>query len=176
MTYTKTGVSAGTTYKFKVQARNAAGFGTESAEFSIIAATIPGVVTAITRDEVNTSKTQVAFTWTAPTSTGGSAVIDYTIMWDQGTGTYIQVAAGVTTTSYTKTGLTAGTTYNFKVQARNVIGVGSLTSAFSIVAAVVPSVPTTLTRDNVNTSKTQVAFIWSAPTDNGGVAVIDYSI
>ena len=56
------------------------------------------------------------------------------------------------------------------------IGVGSLTSAFSIVAAVVPSVPTSLTRDNVNTSKTQVAFIWSAPTDNGGVAVIDYSI
>ncbi len=38
LTYTKIGVSAGTTYKFKVQARNAAGLGIESAEFSIIAA------------------------------------------------------------------------------------------------------------------------------------------
>ena len=111
-------------------------------------------MTTIIRDEVNTSKTQVAFTWTSPASSGGSAVIDYTIMWDQGTGTYIQAAAGVTTTSYTKKGLTPGTTYNFKVQARNVIGVGSLTSAFSIVAAIVPDVPATLTRDNVNTTKT----------------------
>ena len=97
-------------------------------------------------------------------------------MWDQGTGTYIQAAAGITTTSFTKTGLSAGTTYNFKVQARNIVGVGSLTSAFSIVAAVVPGVPTSLTRDNVNTTKTQVAFTWLAPADNGGIAIIDYSI
>ena len=82
MTYTKTGVSAGTTYKFKVQARNAAGLGTESAEFLIIAATTPGTSTALTRDDVNTSQTQVAFTWSAPASNGGSAVIDYTIEWD----------------------------------------------------------------------------------------------
>ena len=137
-----------------MQARNAAGLGIQSSEFLIIAATTPGLVTSITRDEVNTSKTQVAFTWTSPASSGGSAVIDYTIMWDQGTGTYVQAASGITTTSYTKTGLTSGTTYNFKVQARNVIGVGSLTSAYSIVAATVPGIPTTLARDNVNTSKT----------------------
>ncbi len=66
LTYTKTGVSAGTTYKFKVQARTAIGLGTESAEFSIIAASTPGLPTAFIRDEVNTSKTQVAFTWTSP--------------------------------------------------------------------------------------------------------------
>ena len=82
MTYTKTGVSAGTTYKFKVQARNAAGLGTESAELSIIAATTPGLSTTLTRDDLNTSQTQVALTWSAPTSNGGSAVIDYTIEWD----------------------------------------------------------------------------------------------
>ncbi len=115
MTYTKTGISAGSTYKFKVQARNAVGLGTESAEFSIIAASTPGLPTALTRDNVNTSKTQAAFTWTTPISNGGSAIIDYTIMWDQGTGTFVQAAAGITLTSYTKTGLTAGTTYNFKV-------------------------------------------------------------
>jgi hypothetical protein len=44
--------------------------------------------------------------------------------------------------------------YNFKVQARNVIGLGSLTSAFTIVAATVPGVPTSLIRDDTNTSKT----------------------
>jgi hypothetical protein len=97
-------------------------------------------------------------------------------MWDQGTGTYVQAASGVTTTSYTKTSLTAGATYNFKVQARNTIGIGLLTSAFSIVAATVPSDPTALTRDNANTSKTQVAFSWTAPSETGGLAIIDYTI
>ena len=82
MTYTKTGVSAGATYKFKVQARTIVGLGTESAEFSIIAASTPGIPTSLNRDNVNTSKTQVAFTWVAPSSNGGSAIIDYTIMWD----------------------------------------------------------------------------------------------
>jgi hypothetical protein len=115
LTYTKTGVSAGVTYKLKVQARNAVGLGAQSSEFSIIAATTPGLPTALIRDEVNTSKTQAAFTWTVPASNGGSAVIDYIIMWDQGTGTFVQAATGITTTSYTKTGLTSGTTYNFKV-------------------------------------------------------------
>lgn len=81
-------------------------------------------------------------------------MIDYTIEWDQGTGTFVQAASSVITTSYIKTGLTEGTTYNFKVQSRNVIGVSSLTSAFTIVAATVPNVSTALTRDEVNTSKT----------------------
>lgn len=88
----------------------------------------------------------------------------------------MEATSGVTTTSYTKTGLTAGTTYNFKVQARNVIGVGSFTSAFTIVAATVPNVPTAMTRDEANTSKTQVAFNWTTPSDNGGVSIIDYTI
>jgi titin len=130
----------------------------------------------LTRNDVNTSQTQVAFTWTAPASNGGSAVIDYTIELDQGTGTYVLTATGVTATSYTKTGLSSGTSYNFKVRARNIIGVGSLTSAFTIVAATVPSAPSALTRDSVNTSKTQVAFTWTAPTQTGGVAIIDYTI
>jgi hypothetical protein len=50
--------------------------------------------------------------------------------------------------------LSSGTSYNFKVQARNVIGVGSLTSAFTIVAATVPDSPTALSRNNATTSKT----------------------
>jgi hypothetical protein len=79
LTFTKTGVTAGLVYKFKVQARNAAGLGAQSSEFSIIAASTPGLPTGLVRDEVNTSISQVAFTWIAPSSSGGSVVIDYTI-------------------------------------------------------------------------------------------------
>ena len=110
---------AGTTYNFKVQARNIIGVSSLTSALSIVAAVVPGVPTFLTRDSVNTTKTQVAFTWTAPTEIGGVAIIDYTIQWDQGTNSYVSLATGVTSTNYTKTGLSAGTTYKFKVSARN---------------------------------------------------------
>ena len=71
--------------------------------------------TSLTRDNVNTTKTQVAFTWLAPADNGGIAIIDYSILWDQGTSTYVSLATGVTALTYTKNGLAAGTTYKFKV-------------------------------------------------------------
>ena len=37
-----------------------------------------------------------------------------------------------------------------------------------------PNAPTTLVKDSA--AKTQVTFSWSAPSDNGGSALLDYSI
>jgi hypothetical protein len=59
--------------------------------------------------------TSITFTWIAGPTNGGAPVIDYAITSDQGTGTFIVIAQGVTSTSYTATGLTAGKTYTFKV-------------------------------------------------------------
>jgi hypothetical protein len=43
---------------------------------------VPNASTVLTRDEINTSSSQVVFTWIAPTSTGGAPILDYTIQWD----------------------------------------------------------------------------------------------
>ena len=51
---------------------------------------------------------------------------------------YSEVASGVTLTSYTKTGLSTGTTYRFRVRARNSIGLSVYSSVFSIVAGTIP--------------------------------------
>jgi len=77
---------------------------------------------ALANDASITSATQVGLTWSAATFDGASAVIDYRIQYDQGTGTWTQLVDGITTTSYTATGLTADTVYAFKVEARNVKG------------------------------------------------------
>ena len=76
---------------------------------------VPNASTVLTRDEINTSSSQVVFTWIAPTSTGGAPILDYTIQWDQGTITYLVAATGITSLSYTKTGVSAGSSYKFKV-------------------------------------------------------------
>ena len=64
----------------KVVAQNSLGSSVESATGN--GATMPSVPnnpSALTRDEINTTSSQVVFTWVAPSSTGGSPILDYTI-------------------------------------------------------------------------------------------------
>jgi len=61
--------------------------------------------------------------WTAPTSTGGSPIISYTV-----TSTPGSIVRTSATTSVTYTGLTNGTPYTFIVTATNVAGTSSPSS------------------------------------------------
>ena len=77
--------------------------------------------------------------------------------------------------TYTKTGLSAGITYKFKVSARNLIGSGSLSTEFTIVAATIPyniAAPTT-TYDGASDS---VTIDFNPPTDDGGLTITGYVI
>ncbi|MDD4401916.1 MAG: cell wall-binding repeat-containing protein [Desulfitobacteriaceae bacterium] len=64
---------------------------------------------------------QVALSWTAPASDGGSAIIKYQVSRDNGV-SWTDVGLN---TSHTFTGLTNGTEYTFKVRAVNSIGNGA---------------------------------------------------
>jgi hypothetical protein len=65
----------------------------------------------------------IALDWYSPANNGGSPVIDYRVSWDQGTGNYVVLATGITTTYYTTTAtLSANTYYSFKVESRNAVG------------------------------------------------------
>ena len=104
-----------------------------------IADVVPDPPTTFVRDELSTTKTQVAFSWSAPVIDGGDTVIDYAIeMDDDNDDVYTEIATGVTSTSYTQTGLQAGDPYRFRVRARNGIGYSSYSSVFLIVAATIP--------------------------------------
>ena len=104
-----------------------------------IADVAPDPPTTFVRDEVSTTKSQVSFSWTAPVIDGGDTVIDYAIEMDSDNDdVYEEVATGVASTSYTQTGLIAGTTYRFKVRARNIVDYSLYSTVFSIVAATIP--------------------------------------
>ena len=80
-TYTKEGVTTGTTYVFKIQARNVVGYSADSSTVSILAASAPGAPTSLANNSGSTSHTECAFTWSAPIA-NGSAVLDYKVYWD----------------------------------------------------------------------------------------------
>ena len=91
------------------------------------------------------TNTQIVLSWTAlvaGTSTGGSSVsiTNYELYWDQGTNTFVTLTTTPLLT-YTATGLTGGTTYQFKVRAINIFGNGAFSSILSVVAAQAPAQP-----------------------------------
>ncbi len=140
-THDVTGLTNGTAYTFKVAATNAAGTGAQSAASNAVtpsAATAPGAPTIGNALPGNGS---VALTWLAPGSNGGSAITSYVITPYIGAAAQAPIDTGSTSTSKTVTGLTNGTTYTFKVAAKNAVGTGADSAASGTVTAGAPASP-----------------------------------
>ena len=91
---------------------------------------------------------QVALTWTAPASDGGSAITDYQVSVYNSSGGAATGVTGATTrlvgsatAAYTFTGLTNGTAYTFKVAAVNAAGTGPQSALSTAVAPARFTVP-----------------------------------
>lgn len=122
----------------------------------------PSVPTGLIATPV--SQTQINLSWSASTDTGGSGLAGYKI-YRGGT----QVGTS-TSTSYSDSGLTAGTTYSYKVAAYDVAGNVSAQSSQASAKTLdttPPSVPTGLTGSAA--SATLINLSWTASTDNVGV-------
>jgi hypothetical protein len=66
---------------------------------------------------------------------GGTPVIDYSVYYGPAAGGYTTLITGITSTSYTVTGLTAGTTYKFKVLSRNAFATSAYSTSIQVLAA-----------------------------------------
>jgi serine protease len=87
----------------------------------------PGAPTSPRLTASTTAGTATA-TWTAPSSTGGSAITTYTVYIYQGS-TLVKSVAGPTTRTVTITGLTSKAVLNIKVSATNIAGEGPQSAA-----------------------------------------------
>ena len=77
-------------------------------------------------------------------------------------------------TLFIQTGLTPGKYYQFKLRAKNYVGLSPFSSFVRIIAASVPQPPTNLVRTSSQT--TSVVFSWSPNAENGGASVFDYAV
>src|SRR5207249_5037376 len=82
----------------------------------------------------------VTLTWQTPASDGGSPITNYRIFRSTSSGSETIIATVGNVNSYTNTGLTAGTTYFYKVKAVNVLGSSILSNEASVVPITVQSV------------------------------------
>ena len=123
---TPTTASASSTYTVTGNYSAAGQTATATVDIAIVAI-VPGAPTSVAGVAGNG---QVVVSWTAPSSTGGSAITDYTVQYSSNGGstwsTFTHTASA--STSLTVTGLTNGTAYVFQVAAVNAAGRGSYSS------------------------------------------------
>ena len=158
--YTDSTVAAETTYYYAVLALSQDGDGAQSAALSITTPAEPSekrddpkptaVPNRVTRADptvplnlaVVPGDAQLTYTWDPPTNTGGSPIIRYNYAFGPSGGTQADGNHGTDPTgsqTLTKTGLTNGTAYTFKVRAITNFGGSTTVGAYT---AVVTGTPT----------------------------------
>ncbi|HKW36931.1 MAG TPA: fibronectin type III domain-containing protein [Burkholderiales bacterium] len=168
--FSNTGLAAGTPYSYRVRAVDAAGnLGSYSniATASTPDATPPGAPANLTATAF--SQAQIDLAWTAATDNVG--VSGYRVERCAGAGcsNFAQIAAPAGT-SFSNTGLAAGTSYSYRVRAADAagnLGIYSNVATASTPDTTPPGAPGGLTATPV--SSTQINLAWAAATDNVGV-------
>lgn len=126
--YSNTGLTASTQYNYRVRAYNATG---NSAYTSVVSGTTPGTTpsapSALNVAVVSSSQLNLSWTDNSTNETG------FRIERSTGTSTtYAEIATvGANVTTYSNTGLTAATQYNYRVRAYNAAGNSVYTSVVS---------------------------------------------
>lgn len=170
-----TGLTAGTSYTFKVKATNSVGDSSYSADSSSItttsAATVPGAPTIGAAIPTGTTTASVSFT--APSSDGGAAITSYTAISTPG-----NITGTGSSSPITVSGLTASTSYTFKVRATNSVGNGSYSAdSGSMTTNAIPTVPGAPTITGATaTGQTTADVSFSAPASNGNSPITSYTI
>lgn len=177
--FSDSGLSASTTYSYVVEAcdkaspancvQSSAAAGTTQTAADTTPPTAPGNFKA-TANGTN----QIRLTWNASTDPESPSGISYTIARN---GTPVVTTINVLT--YTDGGLTADTTYQYTITAKNSV---NLTSGVSTASAKTdpapdttkPSVPQNLNGSAVNSS--QINLTWNASTDTGGSGLAGYNV
>ena len=140
-TCTLSGLAAGTAYAVSVEAVNAVGSstaGTATATTSV-ALTAPGAPSGVT---ATGGQNSIAVSWTAPTSTGGSAITGYVVTGTAGIQTTSCGALSASATSCILLGLANSASYSVSVVAVNTIGSSAAGTATATTLAAKVVAPT----------------------------------
>ena len=153
--------------------------GSVSDIFDITATTVPDAPTSLTATA--SGSTRIDLSWTAPADNGGFPITGYRIeVSPNGTSSWTDREAntGTTTTTYSHTGLSAGTTRYYRVSAINANGTGAASSTANATtddaAPTVPGAPTGLTATASGSNRIDLS--WTEPADDGGSAITGYRI
>ena len=173
---TITGLTNGNSHKVRVRAVNSVGDGAWSASASATPTPEkPGVPAA---PVLTVQDHSLGVAWSAPAS-NGAAITDYNVQyrkqnsddtWPVSWTSKSHTGTAITTVI---SGLTNGSRYQVQVQAVNSKGAGGWSLSSTATPGAAPSAPSAPT---LTASPQQISVSWSAPSDDGGLAVTGYKV
>jgi subtilisin family serine protease len=117
------GLTNGTAYRFGLRALNAMGLGDRSLLTSTVTPrTVAGAPKVGTP---SAARSAAVVRWAAPVSTGGAAITGYVVRTYSGGKLVRSTSVSAAKRSFTVTKLTPGRAYTFRLQAKNVAGLGT---------------------------------------------------
>ena len=159
--YDNTGLTASTSYSYRVAATNGAGTsGYSNTATATTQGTIPSAPSGLNASAA--SATQINLTWTDASANETGFVIERC----QGAGcsNFAPIATpGANTTSYNNTGLTASTSYSYRVAATNGAGTSGYSNTATATTQAASSVQLTVTGYKVKGMQ-QADLTWSGAT------------
>lgn len=171
-TFKVTGLASGTRYYVRVLARNAAGTSPASAAATTSTWAKP---TAPRTASATPGKSSIIVRWTAPSSTGGTALTAYTVQYSTNGATWTTASGAVkpSATSYTISGLKNGTSYYVRVIAGNPVGSSPASARVSATPRTVQSAPRSA---KVTPGNATITVRWAAPSSSGGATRTAYIV
>eukprot|EP00744_Colponema_vietnamica_P003777 GILI01005732.1.p1 GENE.GILI01005732.1~~GILI01005732.1.p1 ORF type:complete len:2203 (+),score=253.12 GILI01005732.1:565-6609(+) len=173
VTYEALGMVLGRTYRAKVSALNDMGESDLSPEARIFIADVPSRMTTFSLLTSESTSSQFAVTWAAPSDNGGSALTGYTLYMDNGMGGDLTVAfdgSGYpSTTKYVSSGMGVGRTYKYFIRAQNMVGPGPLSPEYNLAITSVPSPARNLRL--LSYSATSLTVAWDPPASTGSMLI-----
>ena len=167
---TVTGLVNGTPYSFTVMATTASGKGAPSVPSNSVTPTapVPGAPQGVSAQAGNG---QVKVSWSAPTGSGGSTIIGYSVSSSPGGFTCTTTGA----TSCKVSGLVNDTPHTFTVTATTSTGTSAPSAPSNTVtpSAPVPGAPVGV---SATAGNGQAKVSWSAPTSTGGARITGYTV
>jgi archaellum component FlaF (FlaF/FlaG flagellin family) len=163
------------TYTLQVQAINAVGTGPVASAQVTLTAPTPSAPQSV---KATAGAGRATVTWAAPAHNGSSAITGYRVRRFVGTNPTAQSTTTLPATArtFTATGLTAGTSYSFAVQAVNAVGAGRFSvKSSSVKVLALPGLPTTVTASANGPAKT-ATLNWAPPASTGGSPITGYRV
>ena len=161
-----TGLEGGVQYDIQVRAVNETGDGPWSPTVTgNPTGTVPGAPTGL--NATANGQTQIDLSWSAPSEDGGMTITGYRIEVSLNGSDWTDLVANSrsTATTYSHTGLAAGSTRHYRVSAINSEGSGPASKVASATTetptATLPGAPSGLTA--TANGQTQIDLSWSAP-------------
>ena len=171
--YVDSTAAPGTTYYYRVSARDSLGEGPLSNERSARASAAMNAPDAPTLTSATPGVGSISLAWTPPASDGGATITGYVVSRATASGGETPLATLGNVTSYTDSAVSEGTTYYYVVRAVNSIGTGQPSNERFAAPKSRPGAPALV---SVAPNGGALSISWTAPASDGGAAVSGYKL